>query len=158
MWHRGKKGYRKVSKFFTRAIKHFCLTFKQAQQWEKVEALAASRCMLKIYLLLPASELISLHSVCATPHCATSFSHAPLLCLISRSLSSRASASPRDSESLNIHLLSSIAPTVLLEEAKKKNDIELFRAQSRLFLATALTSMWRRSRLHCLCVLMWWLC
>lgn len=47
------------------------------------------------------------------------FSHSPLLCLISRSLSSQAPACPRDSETLNIHPLSSIAPTVLLEEGKK---------------------------------------
>ena len=82
-------------------------------------ALAACRCIAKIYLLLPASELISPLSVCATPHCATSFSHSPLLCLISRSLSSRAPACPRDSGPLNIHPLSSIAPPVLLEEGKK---------------------------------------
>lgn len=63
-----------------------------------------------------------------------------LFCLISRSLSSRAPACPRDSEPLNIHPLSSIAPLVLLEgKKKKKYDIELFRAQSGLFLATAST-------------------
>lgn len=46
MWHCGKKkGHRKVSKFFTSAIKHLCLTFKQALQdgelnaWEKVVTL-----------------------------------------------------------------------------------------------------------------------
>lgn len=71
---------------------------------------------------LSASELISSPplSVCATPHCATSFSHSPLLCLISRSLSSRAPACPRDSDPLNIHSLSSIAPLVLLEEWGEK--------------------------------------
>lgn len=82
-------------------------------------ALAACRCMAKICLCLPASELISPLSVCGTPHCATSFSHSPLLCLISRSLSSQAPACPTDSEPLNIHPLSSIAPPVLLEEGGK---------------------------------------
>lgn len=120
MWHRGK-----VSKCFTRVIKYFCLTFKQALQdgqlyaWENVLAPAACRCMAKLYLLLPASELISPLSVCATPDCATSFSHSPLLCLISQSLSSQAPACPRDSEPLNIHPLSSIAPRVLLEEGEE---------------------------------------
>lgn len=144
MSHRGRK---RVSKFFTRAIKHLCLTFKQAQQYgelnagDKVVALAAGRHMAKICLPLPTSELISPLSVYATPDCATSFSHSPLLCLISLSLSSQAPACPRDSEPLNIHPLSSIAPPVLLEEGEEgeKNDIELFRAQSGLFLATALT-------------------
>lgn len=73
---------------------------------------------------LSASELISSPplSVCATPHCATSFSHSPLLCLISRSLSFRAPACPRDSDPLNIHSLSSIAPLVLLEEWGEKKE------------------------------------
>lgn len=87
--------------------------------------LDAYRCMVKIYALLPAFELISPLSVCATPHHATSFSHSPLLCLISLSLSSQAPACPRDSEPLNIHPLSSIAPTVLLEEGEKEKKMAL---------------------------------
>ena len=131
MRHRGEK--RKVSKFFTRAIKHSCLTFKQALQygqlnaWEMMVAPADRRCTAKIYLHQN-SYPPSPPRVCATPHCATSFSHSPLLCLISRSLSSRAPACPRDSDPLNIHSLSSIAPTVLLEEwgeKKKKKRMTL---------------------------------
>lgn len=120
----------------------FCLTFKQAQPVKRSReaVVSAARGCMASSLPPPASELVSTLGVCATPHCATSFPHSPPLCLISPSLSSRASACPRDSEPLNIHPFTSIAPLVLLEEGEGGYDIELFRAQSGYF--------WRLYRLR----------
>lgn len=114
------RGYRKLSEFLTRAIKHFCLTFKQRGSVKCLrESVKTCRCTAKLDLLFLHLDSHLPPSAFALPLTAQPpFLILLFFCLISRSLSSRAPACPRDSESLNIHLLSSIAPPVLLVEGE----------------------------------------
>lgn len=105
------------SKFVIEAIKHCGLTlWADAAVWQ-VKQLRASGKALAAGKDLSPFACVSTTSMFVLPP--NSFSHSPPLCLISLSLSSPAPACPRDSEPLNIHPFSSIAPTVLFGGGKK---------------------------------------